>query len=232
MAHSLIFHYRAQNTFLGKSNPLSKLLILIFLCVPLAKASLPYAATVCAVLLCIFLAIRLPLSRFKASLAFFLIIALLIALTEPGGVKASLAAMLRFLDFILLSLLFADTTDPDDLARCLGRPLDAIPLVDGYVVASTMQLTLSMIPLVFDVADRVLTAQTARLSPKRHPVRYLYTLSSGIFSNLLRTAEALSDALDSRLYDPQRPQKGLGFHAVDGMLVIAGLLLAGCGWIW
>jgi energy-coupling factor transporter transmembrane protein EcfT len=127
MAHSLIFHYRAQNTFLGKSNPLSKLLILIFLCVPLAKASLPYAATVCAVLLCIFLAIRLPLSRFKASLAFFLIIALLIALTEPGGVKASLAAMLRFLDFILLSLLFADTTDPDDLARCPGPSVGRHP---------------------------------------------------------------------------------------------------------
>ena len=231
MAQSMIFHYRENRTFLSRSNPLAKLSIVIVLCVPLARASLLYACTVFLVLFCSLLTTGFPFARLKGSLAFFLTIALLIALTEQGGWKQAAAATLRFLDFIILSLLFSDSTDPDDLARCLGRPLDSIPWVKGYEVAATIQLTLSMIPLVFDVADRVATAQAARLSPKRHPVRYLYTLTSGIFSNLLRSVQQMSDALDSRLFDASRRRRGLGFHSNDVILLVSGMLLAGVGWI-
>jgi len=232
MAQTMIFQYRKQDTLLGRSNPLTKLAIIIASCIPLLHASLSYSLFILGTLLAISLVLRIPFSRFASQMFFFFVIALLIALTETGGWRASLAATLRFLDFILLSLVFADTTDPDDLARCLGPVLDVIPFINGYAIASTIELTLAMIPMVFEVSGQVTDAQSARLSPKRHPVRYLYLLTSGIFSNLLTTSDKFADALDARLFDPGRKQKGLGFHGADAILLGAGTLAIGLGWIW
>ena len=108
MAEGLIFHYREQKTFLNRCNPLSKLLSILVLLIPLAKA--PFTVTVALLIPVILLAVtqRLPLTRYDKELRFFFIMTLLIGITEYVATRLllpSLTACLRFLTIILSGML-------------------------------------------------------------------------------------------------------------------------------
>ena len=188
MAEALIFHYREQRAFLNRCNPLIKLVSILAILIPLARAS--FSVTVALLIPLIFLAItqNLPLYRYGKELRFFFVMTALIGFTEYLATRAllpSLTACLRFLTIILSGMLLADSTAPDDLARSLGSVLDRLPFVDGWAIASSIELTLSMIPLIFDVTEQVTTARKARMEKNRHPIRNITSVAASIFSLLL-----------------------------------------------
>jgi len=228
MAEALIFHYRKQNTFLCKANPVTKIAAIIAICVVILSVSLPGLLLVSTALLGAALTQRLPLRRYKRELRYFALLLLLILITEylaTQSHQASFSAFLRFVCIILCGLLIADSTSPDDLARSLGSMLNRIPFVRGWEVASTIELTLSILPMIFDASLEVVTARKARLERRRNPLYSLTSLVSAIFSLLLDKAEDLSLALEARLFDPSRPRPRLPYTSVDVLLSIQVLLL-------
>ncbi|MFA6845650.1 MAG: energy-coupling factor transporter transmembrane component T [Sphaerochaetaceae bacterium] len=235
MATPVIFHFRSRSSFLNKANPLSKLLFLIALCFPLMHASFSFSLGLLSLLLVTAILLHLPFGQYVRDFTFFLIMGVLIALTEyhaKGSLQATFAAIFRFLDFIIMSILFSDTTDMDDLARCLGPLLDKIPFLNGYRIAASIQLTLSLIPLIFDVTSCVLDAQNARFANKRRPLTYLKNAGVGIFSKLLDKCEDFSDSLEARLFDGDHKKKGLGFSWRDPILVMVASLSVAGGYLW
>ncbi len=234
MAEALIFHYREQGAFLNRCNPLSKLLGILVLLIFLAKAS--FAVTLILLIPLILLAItqRLPLHRYGKELRFFLVMTLLIGITEYVATRLllpSITACLRFLAIILSGMLLSDSTAPDDLARSLGSVLDKLPFVDGWAMASSIELTLSMIPLIFDVTEQVTTARKARMEKNRHPIRNIKATAASIFTLLLDRAEELTWALEARSFNPSRKRRTLPYTKSDlylalvVTLVVAFLLL-------
>ena len=227
MAEALIFHYREQKAFLNRCNPLTKLISILVLLIPLAKASLMVTLTLLIPLILLAITQRLPLTRYGKELRFFFVMTLLIGITEYFATRMlvpSLTACLRFITIILSGMLLSDSTPPDDLARSIGSVLDKLPGIDGWAVASSIELTLSMIPLIFDVTEEVTTARKARMEKNRHPIKNITSIVASIFSLLLDRAEELTWALEARAFDPSRKRKTLPYTKADLYLIVVVIL--------
>lgn len=232
MAEALIFHYRDQQAFLNRCNPFIKLVATLAILIPLARASLVVALTLALPLLLLTITQRLPLHRYAKELRFFMVMTLLIGLTEYWATQAllsSLAACVRFLVIILAGMLLADSTAPDELGRSLGRILNRLPFIDGWAVASSIELTLSMVPMIFDVTQQITTARKARMERRAHPIQALTSLAASIFSLLLDRSEELTTALEARSFSPSRPRQAPSYSKNDlalccGLILILGLL--------
>ncbi len=228
MAEALIFHYREQKAFLNRCNPLTKLLCILAILIPLSTASFTVTVALLAPLLVLAITQGLPLARYGKELRFFAVMTLLIGFTEYLATRAllpSFTACLRFLAIILSGMLLADSTAPDDLARSLGSVLDRLPFIDGWKIASSIELTLSMIPLIFDVSEQVTTARKARMEKNRHPIRNIKAVAASIFSLLLDRSEELTWALEARSFDPSRARRTLPYTKSDLYLGIAVMLI-------
>ncbi len=147
------------------------------------------------------------------------------------NIAQALASSLRFLAIILSGMLLADSTAPDELARSLGSLLDKIPFVSGWVIASSIELTLSLVPIIFDVAEQATTARKARQERRVNPIRTLSSLAESIFSLLLDRAEDLSSALEARAFDPERKRQTLGYGKQDLKLLLFTALLVIVGYM-
>lgn len=230
MAEALIFHYREQKAFLNRCNPLIKLVSILAILIPLARASFSGTVTLLIPLVLLALTQRLPLYRYGKELRFFLVMTALIGITEYLATRLllpSFTACLRFLAIILSGMLLADSTAADDLARSLGSVLARLPLIDGWAIASSVELTLSMIPLIFDVTEQVTTARKARMEKNRHPIRNIKSVAASIFSLLLDRAEELTWALQARCFDPSRKRRTLPYTKDDLYLALVVTLIIG-----
>ena len=218
MAEALIFHYRQKDTFLHRCNPISKFVSVILLCLVLIQVSFFGVLAMTMLLLAGAAWHRLPFSQYKRELRFFAFLLLLIFVTEylaKESFQEAFAAFFRFFSIILLGLLVSDSTAPDELARALGTILDKLPFVNGAEVASAIELTLSLLPMIFDASLEVRTAMQARLEKKRNPFRAITSLSISIFDLLLDKAQNLSDALEARLFDPAKKRRNLRYSGRD-----------------
>lgn len=229
MAEALIFHYRHRHSLLSRTNPLTKLLSVIALCVILFTLSLTGLIIILAALIVTMWAQRLPIIRYRRELRAFTVILLLIAVTEylsGGTLIAAMVASSRFIAIILLGLLLTDCTAADDVARSLGSLLNRLPLVNGWKVASAIEMTLALLPMIFDASLEVVTARTSRLERRRRrPLSSLISLSSSIFSLILDKAEDLALALQAREWDPSSHRRTLGYTKADVIVSCSVALL-------
>jgi biotin transport system permease protein len=224
----IIFHYRKRDSFLCKTNPLTKLLSLALLSIGLSNTTFYPTLLFLTLLFAIAIVTKLTLSSYRREFTFFLFMGAFILITEYWSTRAMLSsvnATIRFLAYIMLGIIFADTTDADDLSRCLAPVLDKIPFVKGGEAASTITLTLSLIPLFFDIADETLDAQRSRLSNVKHPIRYLVDYVSTLFDSLLDASASFADGLDARLFNADAIKKGLPFSIRDLILLSVTILL-------
>lgn len=223
MAEALIFHYRQKQSFLHRCNPITKFVSVIILCLVLIKVSPPAAGIMSVSLLITALLQRLPFRQYKRELKFFAVLLMLIFVTEylaKQDILEAFTAFSRFFSIILLGMLLGDSTAPDELARSLGTILDRIPCVNGPVVASSIELTLSLLPMIFDASLEVHIARQARLERRRNPFRVITSVSISIFDLLLDKAQNLSDALDARLFDPSKKRSRPHYKASDLKLAL------------
>ncbi|AEV30431.1 ABC-type cobalt transport system, permease component CbiQ [Sphaerochaeta pleomorpha str. Grapes] len=234
MAEAMIFHFRDRKSFLNASNPVTKFGCVIALCFPLVKAPLITALVLLTPLILLALLQRLPVRSYGRELKFFGFMALLIALTtffSTHDAQQAAAACVRFFAIILSGMLLADSTAPDDLARSLGSILERIPFVKGWEIASSIELTLSLVPIIFDVTEQVTAARKSRQARTGNPIRTLSDLGGSIFSLLLDRSEDLASALDARAFDPGRERQTLGYGKPDGILLVATILLVIAGYM-
>ncbi|WP_320127716.1 energy-coupling factor transporter transmembrane component T [uncultured Sphaerochaeta sp.] len=234
MAEALIFHFRDKKNFLNGCNPVTKFICIIAICFPLAKASLLSVLVLLLPLFIVAFIQHLPLLSYGKELRFFIFMSLLIIVTSYASsqnIAQALASSLRFLAIILSGMLLADSTAPDELARSLGSLLDKIPFVSGWVIASSIELTLSLVPIIFDVAEQATTARKARQERRVNPIRTLSSLAESIFSLLLDRAEDLSSALEARAFDPERKRQTLGYGKQDLKLLLFTALLVIVGYM-
>ncbi|HZJ87664.1 MAG TPA: energy-coupling factor transporter transmembrane component T [Sphaerochaeta sp.] len=232
MAEALIFHYRHQMRFLNRANPLIKLLAIISLCIALFALPLAGALTISLAFVAVAAFHRLPIIRYRRELRYFAALTLLIIATDFFVTRSTAVAVLsalRFITVILAGLLLTDCTATDDLARSLGSALHRLPWIDGWAIASTIELTLSLLPILFDAAKEVSDARKARLAPRKWPLKELTSLGSQIFSLTLDKVEDLSLALQGRQFSPSQARRSPPYRAGDlwlGVTTIALVALA------
>ena len=224
---AMIFHYREQDTLLGRANPLTKLLLLVAICIAASGATLMVTIAILVFLGGASALIRLPLASYGRDLRFFAVMGLLIFLVNglsTGDWILATLLTLRFLDIVLAAIIFSDTTDFWDLSCSIAPVLDRIPFVHGWRVASAIQL----VPMVFETTGQVRDAQNARSAFLGNPVRVVTTYATQVMETLLAKLDDVSDSLDARLFDPNTRRGSQPMRVADLPLLAlgAGLLVA------
>ena len=108
----------------------------------------------------------------------------------------------RFAILLLLAVLLTFTTRVSDMIETLERMLAPLaPLgVHPEKVSLTLSLALRFIPLLFDRFTRIREAQKARGLD-----RNIFALLMPLMISTLKMADALTEAIEARGYDPDRP---------------------------
>ena len=230
MAEGVIFHYREADNILTRLNPCTKLLSVLVYSVVVSSSSDSTAVFVLFLFpLIIASAIRLPVRSYLKESIFFLILALFIFISSFLSFADPIAALVpsvRFLSVMLISMLLTDTTMPDDIARSLGAALSHILGRAAYLIASVVEITISMIPLIIDCAVSVYEARRARgASFVRHPLRSASEFSASLITDLLDKAEIYADALSARGYSASGCRCTLPYRTADRIIIAVNIIV-------
>lgn len=235
MAAGMIFHTRDLDRWIDRCHPLSKLALLLVYCIAVNIASPVYALVLSLALAAACTVRRIPLAQYVHDGPVFAVLAVFIMVSEllqGSGILISTVETLRFAMSLLASLAFIDCTSIDDLASALGRLLHPVLGRHACSFASAVQLTLSMIPMIFDTAMNISQARKARgASFLRHPVRSTGELTVSLVSQLLDGVADRADALIARSYDPYRLQNVQSPGAGDIPLLAILVAITG-GLLW
>lgn len=231
MARALIFHYREEDSFLHRVNPFMKLLALLFLCTTLVKTTLLGTLIILFVTITIMIIVRLPINKYGSELIFFIVISAFIAITSIMAnleISEIINKVLKFDTAILLSFLLADSSDLSDIARSIAKVLNHFPFINGWKIASQIELTLMCIPLIFEVSESISEARKARLESKlKHPIKFIINFSISLLDNLLSKMDEIAFALDSRGYDESIERQTIKYKFSDFVFLFFVVLLIG-----
>lgn len=232
---AVIFHTRERDGFANRLNPLTKLVMLLEACIILSSADGTIATALALAIAALALVQHLPLRLYASEGIVFIILALFIFISDSlttGTVIPPLISSFRFLMTVLASLLFIDCTQIGDLAQSLSWLLRPVFGSRAASFASTIQLTLSMIPMIFDNASQIAEARKARgASFIRHPLRSSQELALGLVSGLLESVDERADALLSRSYNPANNTWAPPFSWRDALGLVICLIPLG-GFLW
>ena len=227
----VIFRHREGNGFMNRCNPLVKLSALIVLSSLLSFATPLFIMVFFIFLAFLSLAIRLPWRSLIAGCTFFLILAAFIFVTDLMDERSALeaaASALKFLSVLIMSLIFTDTTSPNDTARSISAFLYPVFRKGAVTFGFIVELTLSMIPTVLETMVGIKDARASRGEVMlRHPVRALTGLSISLFSALLDNISSYADALEGRLYSDEVRREAPGFTYRDLIMVLIIAAISG-----
>ena len=202
MVELALFHYTDRETVLHRSNPVTKILCLLICSITLSKASLMSLSILMVCFMLLAWGIRLPFRRYRKELRFFFMMGTIIVIARTVGSQSwqePVEAIIRFATIVLLGIIFADTSSPDDIARGVGSALSRLPGVNGYRIGSTIELTIATIPLLFDVTGQISQARAARGERAwKHPVKTIVSYQSAVFELMFDRAQQLEMALDRK----------------------------------
>jgi len=217
----VIFSYRHQDRLLNRTHPFVKVLALLCGCILLIDASVLLVSTIALFLLLLTGIQRLPLRSYARQLRFFILLFTLIALSEclrSRSVRLALIVLVRYALMILYALLITDSTSSDEIAS-------SIPLVNKSVLAGGIELTLAIVPTIFQVSEEIRIAQRARL--RRWSIKGTFEYLSTLFELLLIRLEERALALEGRLFDAKRKRHAPPLSLYDLPMVLATAFFIG-----
>jgi biotin transport system permease protein len=202
MVEITLFHYHHNSTLLNKLHPLTKVLALLILSTLLPGSSLLRLSIIFFVLIAFLITLKLPLKSFKRELRFFMIMVSIITLFRylvSGTYLEAILVALRFITIVLMGIIFTSTTSFDLLSPSIASLLKPIIGNRAYKIAFTLELTLSTIPLIFDLSFQVSEARKARgENILKRPIKSIVEFSTTLFSLLLEKGEMIEHALIAR----------------------------------
>lgn len=229
MSEAIAFHYRPADSFLTRRHPLSKLVPLLLISLLLTTASPLRTGLLGILMIGCAIGIRLPLRHYLRESFFFFILAAALGISQWFSSKLllpSLTAAVRFLFIILAGIMMADTTAPDDIARATGCIAHPLLGARGWRFAASIELTLSILPMIFDVSRQSREARTARGETGwKHPVKRISGYIITLFSLLLDRMEDLSLALEARAFDPDKPRPSLPWTRKDTLFFFCSFFI-------
>ncbi|NQT58590.1 MAG: energy-coupling factor transporter transmembrane protein EcfT [Bacteroidetes bacterium] len=235
MAERLIFHYQARNSIIHRIDPRIKIIIIFTISAAMFAVNPLQFAVLCGYVLSGCLIARLPFTKYRKELRFFLLLLILIVLSRWISSKSLISSLYygaRFILIVAAGLLLTDTTAPEDLTLALYWFLRPFKFLNPKRTAVRFNLTVSFIPIIFDSVLEIKEARKSRLDNTwRNPIKRIISFSSQIFDLILQKAEEISYALEARLFDEEILHGSISFRKMDFAVliltlgIIAGLLL-------
>ncbi|MGB9928553.1 MAG: energy-coupling factor transporter transmembrane component T family protein [Methanosarcina sp.] len=123
---------------------------------------------------------------------------------EKGVMLAS-----RFILLLLFAALLTASTDPSTITCGVERLLRPLPLrwlgITSFELATMMNIAIAFLPLLFERVERTKAAQAARgMDFVKNPFRSIPALAVPLLRGVIRDAEELALAMESRGYQGER----------------------------
>lgn len=228
---NLIFTLKDNDSFLRKANAGVKLLSLIVLSTLLTGENYFILLLIGFVIVFISISHKILLIKQLAKNWFLILLAAFIFISDYISTRnlfLSSISSLKYLSLICLSILFTNLTAPDETSRALSRFLSRIIGKAGYNLASAVELTLALLPIIFNTATQILDSRkcrNARFFP--HPIRAISSYSIALLSSLLDRIEDYSDALEARSYNIYATRAKNKLLKRDYLIIIFLIILTG-----
>ncbi len=230
MAERLIFHYHARKTIVHALDPRGKMFTLLAMTIMLLNLKTFGFLLLLPYLFLSMVAARMPVREYRREMLFFLIFSCMILLMRwwgTGDLLTAVTASGRFLAVVILGLILADTTSPNEMALTLYWLIRPFSRKTAASMAAKLNLTVSFFPVIFDASKEIQEARRSRHEDaRRKPVRRLVSVGRQLFEGLLDRAEDISYALESRCFDPEILHGTLSWRFRDTVyLILSGSYL-------
>lgn len=125
------------------------------------------------------------------------------------GLEMGLKLAAQFILLLLFAALLTASTDPSAITAGIERMLRPLPLqwlkISSFELATMMNISIAVLPLLFERVERTKAAQTARgMDFVRNPLRTIPALAIPLLRGTVRDAEELALAMESRGYQGKR----------------------------
>ncbi|VEN75268.1 conserved membrane hypothetical protein [Candidatus Desulfarcum epimagneticum] len=143
------------------------------------------------------------------------------------GARLGALSAWRLFDIVLLGILFSSTTTHSETRGAAQWLLRPVPLIPERKAAMMLGLLLRFIPVIFEQAAEISTAQRARLMERRkNPVYKIRKTALPLIRKTFDSADRLAEAMEARLYSESRAQ--MKFEPLKKKALIpAAILCAG-----
>lgn len=239
MARVSFFHYIHKDTALHRMDGRIKLLCMLVLSLSATLASdwwdycLPFAVACIA-----FAVARLPLRALLKDMWFFGAIILIVLLTSafnvpgdpiPGfpleavsvqGVLAGLRFAARLVLIIMVCTVVTATTSLLAFRNVIEWYLRPVPFVPEVRVATMINLTFALIPVIFDSYSDMTDAQRSRcVQLCKNPIKRVGFIALPLVRATLRRADEIVYAMESRCYSELRTRAEFAAHPIDWVML-------------
>jgi energy-coupling factor transport system permease protein len=121
------------------------------------------------------------------------------------GLENGLTLAARFILLLLFAALLTASTDPSAITCGVEKMLRPLPLrwlgISSFELATMMNISITFLPLLFERAERTKAAQAARgMDFVKNPFHYIPALAIPLLRGVIRDAEELALAMESRGY--------------------------------
>ncbi|MDR0425192.1 MAG: energy-coupling factor transporter transmembrane protein EcfT [Clostridiales Family XIII bacterium] len=247
MAGITFFHYIHKDTALHRMDGRLKLLCVLLLSLAAGFAQewhhylAPLGIAVAAIA-----AARLPVAALLKDMKFFAAIIIIVLVSDafnipgdpiPGfpiasvtmqGVEAGLRFAARLTIIIMVCTAMTGTTSLLTFKNVIEWYLRPVPFVPEVRVATMINLTFVLIPVIFDSFSEMMDAQKARgVQSRKNLIKRVGFMVVPLLSQTLRRADEIVYAMESRCYSELRTRAVFKAHGADwGILALCLAALA------
>ncbi|MCL1991144.1 MAG: energy-coupling factor transporter transmembrane protein EcfT [Defluviitaleaceae bacterium] len=222
MAQVTFFHYIHQETVLHRMDGRLKLgcLFVLTFSATLASGWLSFLILL-SLLSCGLVVSKLPLVTLMKEMKLLAVMLIIVFLTNGFHFASRLILMM------LISVLMSGTTSLTTVKNTIEWYLRPIPFIPEVRIATMINLTFVLIPMIFDNYLEMTDAQKARcVTLRKNPIRRIKWLVFPLLSRTLRRADELIYAMEARCYSETRTRATFKpTHRLD-WLILALCLLA------
>ncbi len=219
-----IFHYRDIDTSIHRLSPITKILITLLISSLILKSSIFFTSLICISLFILLLIVKVPLKNYAKEGIYFFFLLLIISVSHylsTENIVSTIQITLAFCSMIMMSVILLDTTAFNDIASTIGYFLSLFSPKLGYRIATTIELTLHMIPLFFDAASDLRLARKARGQRiNRHIISQVVEYVSALFSITFIKVERLELALKARMFNPDNKREYMKIRRKDLLILL------------
>ncbi len=152
-----------------------------------------------------FFYIMIPLIIFLSSFNFASNPSLFLNHIDIDGLVLGSTFSVKLILFAFVSTLFIETTSIREITYSLEWFFRPIPFIKETDLALMINLTLTQIPLIFDIFSQVRIAQKSRCNDyQKNPIKKLVTLIIPVFSKILKNVDELEFAYQARCFTGEK----------------------------
>jgi energy-coupling factor transporter transmembrane protein EcfT len=144
------------------------------------------------------------------------------------GVTAGLVFAWRLIFIITLCAIITGSTTLLTFNKVVEWYLRPIPFIPEARLATMINMTFVIIPLILDQYSEMANAQKSRcVESRKNPIKRILFIALPLLSNTLKKADELIYAMESRCYSEIRTKATFQFSLIDGVVLFMSLLAVG-----